>query len=228
MHGNVLRARSLDDMWNTDALFTSQPEATYVPVYAACLVHGEHYKYAKRSFHPHLATMLRSLHLHSIRVKSLDNPHEDIQPDMPMFAQLIVDGNILKQTETMAPDIAGEAWKLKFSCKIPTEALIFSVAILRKNQGTRLLGSLEIARGEALTHAEQRTPLCQQFAKVNADGPALEFRGILLVSESSTAEPIASNGTPPPIQSEPTGALRRPCNISKIPLKFHSIMLGFG
>jgi hypothetical protein len=88
---------------------------------------------------PHLdSTLSTRVHLHSgctvfvatiskltsgffspgICVKSFVNPHVDLPPDIPMFAQLIIDGNTVKQSETMTPENSGNSWKLKFDCKM--------------------------------------------------------------------------------------------------------------
>jgi hypothetical protein len=109
-----------------------------------------------------------------IRVKSLANPHDDLPPGMAIFAQLIGDGKILKQTETSTPEASGNSWKLKFDykmwvsghflqasliltlCHSPGKGLHFSVALLRKDKGIRLLGYIEIGRGEALRSGEEK------------------------------------------------------------------------
>ncbi|KAJ6459113.1 CHAT domain-containing protein [Mycena vitilis] len=129
----------------------------------------------------------RIIHIHSIRVNSLVHPHTDISSDMQMLAHLIIDGNIVKQSDTVMPEASGISWKLKFDCKIPSDALVFSLAVLRKNlpSGSRLLAHAEIARGEALTLGEQKKPLILQLIKVDPDGPSFEIRAGFSVSEST-------------------------------------------
>ncbi|KAJ7890443.1 hypothetical protein B0H13DRAFT_2665973 [Mycena leptocephala] len=163
---------------------------------------------AARDSHPkrtlHLVSLLpcseSSIFVVGIHVKSLINPHVDIPPEMPMFSQLIIDGNIVKQSETMMPEVSGNSWKLKFDCKIPVETTIFSLAVLHKHQGTRLLGHVEIARGEAVTYGEQKKPFTLQINNVNTDGPSLELQAAFSVSESSTAESSGFNRTETRIQ----------------------------
>jgi hypothetical protein len=53
-----------------------------------------------------------------IRVKSSVNPHADIPPAMEMFAHLIIDGDVVKKSETMTREASGNSWKLKFDYKL--------------------------------------------------------------------------------------------------------------
>jgi hypothetical protein len=53
-----------------------------------------------------------------ILVKSLVNPYDDIPPEMSMVTHLIIDDNIVKQSETMIPEACRNSWKLKFDCKM--------------------------------------------------------------------------------------------------------------
>jgi hypothetical protein len=53
-----------------------------------------------------------------IHIKSLVNPHVDILPEIPMFAQLIIDSNIVKQSEALMLETSGISWKLKFDYKM--------------------------------------------------------------------------------------------------------------
>ncbi|KAF8175497.1 CHAT domain-containing protein [Mycena galopus ATCC 62051] len=145
---------------------------------------------------------MSSMHLDNIHVKSLVNPHADISPDMPIFAQLILDGKIVKQSETITPEVSGDSWKLQFDYKMPPEALMFSVAILRRNLGTRLLGHAEIMKREALTSQQQKKPVILQLNNVNPDGPSLELRASFSVSGSQTEESSFS-GAEIPIQLGP-------------------------
>ncbi|KAJ7891741.1 hypothetical protein B0H13DRAFT_1887062 [Mycena leptocephala] len=70
----------------------------------------------------------------SIRVRSFTNPHPDIPPDVLVFAQLIVDGDIVWETEPMGPEQSGNSWKLKFDYEIPPEALTFRLTFCAKAQ----------------------------------------------------------------------------------------------
>jgi uncharacterized iron-regulated membrane protein len=95
---------------------------------------------------------------------------------------------------------------------------------LRSTQGTRLLGHVEIARGEALASIEQKKcmsynlqrPLAEnyylalalQLNKVNFDGPSLELKAGFSVSESNTESSVFS-GTRRPIQREPKSIYSR-------------------
>ncbi|KAJ7855435.1 hypothetical protein B0H13DRAFT_2673150 [Mycena leptocephala] len=63
----------------------------------------------KATFDPASKTMFRIVHIHSIRAKSSVNPHLDIPHAMQMFAHLITDGNIMKQSETMTPEASGNS-----------------------------------------------------------------------------------------------------------------------
>jgi hypothetical protein len=94
---------------------------------------------------------------------------------MQMLAQLIVDGTIVHQATPVDKEHAQDSstWKLKFDCDMfvsivnqivpqlifldsPPHASTFWIAILRKAQGTRLVGSIEIGQGEALSFGEKR------------------------------------------------------------------------
>ncbi|KAJ7233540.1 CHAT domain-containing protein [Mycena rebaudengoi] len=98
------------------------------------------------------------IQLHSIRVTSLTNPHADLPVDMKIFAQLIVGDQIFLQTLPAASEDNQMSWKLGFGGKIPPHAPTFSVTILRQSesQGTRLLGYVEIGRGEVLGSVESK------------------------------------------------------------------------
>ncbi|KAJ6546219.1 CHAT domain-containing protein [Mycena vulgaris] len=65
---------------------------------------------------------------------------------------------IVQQTTPMEEEHTQDSssWKLKFDCEIPPHAPTFTIAILRKAQGTRLVGSIEIGQGEALLSGEDR------------------------------------------------------------------------
>ncbi|KAF8135925.1 hypothetical protein K438DRAFT_2122014, partial [Mycena galopus ATCC 62051] len=128
------------------------------------------------------------INLHNIVIKSSSNPHDDLPSDMKMFAQLIVDGNILVQTVPAELAADQKSWKLTFDCKVPQQALSFSVAIMRhsSSQGIRLLGSIEIGRGEILTSVQQKSRFCLELMKVNPDGPSLTLTAGFSISDSST------------------------------------------
>ncbi|KAJ7213704.1 TPR-like protein [Mycena rebaudengoi] len=57
-----------------------------------------------------------------------------------------------------------------------------------KSRGTRLLGSAEVTRSEALASVEQQTPRCPELTKVNHDGPSLSFKVDFSLTESVTSE----------------------------------------
>ncbi|KAJ7865997.1 CHAT domain-containing protein [Mycena olivaceomarginata] len=121
-----------------------------------------------------MSELKKVIQLHSIRVTSLTNPHDDLPGDMKMFAQLIIEGNICLQTLSVAAGNDHMSWKLIFGCNIAPHAPTFSVAVLcqSETQGTRLLGYIEI--GEAIQ---------LELNKVNPDGPSLKFSGDFSVSE---------------------------------------------
>ncbi|KAF8137755.1 hypothetical protein K438DRAFT_1786401 [Mycena galopus ATCC 62051] len=65
------------------------------------------------------------------------------------------------------------------------QLITFMVAIMRKTQqGNRLLGSIEIAKDEALTAGEQQKPFHGGLARVNPDGPTLHLTMTFSISES--------------------------------------------
>ncbi|KAJ7277231.1 hypothetical protein C8J57DRAFT_1581528 [Mycena rebaudengoi] len=125
------------------------------------------------------------IQLHSIRVTSLTNPHADLPGDMKMFAQLIVEDNIFLQALPVASEDNQMSWKLGFGCKILPHASTFSVTILRESEteGTRLLGYVEIGRGEVLESVESKKSFQLKCNKVNPDGPSLNFNAGFSVSE---------------------------------------------
>ncbi|KAJ7466381.1 TPR-like protein [Mycena latifolia] len=122
-----------------------------------------------------------------IRIRSLTNPHDDLPADMQLFAQLIIDGNIFLQTVPVDSEASESSWKLDFGCNIPTYTPVFVVAILRHSQTvcTRLLGSVEIGRGEVLGLVEANRPFKIMLNKVNLDGPLLEVSAGFSFSEGS-------------------------------------------
>ncbi|KAF8160524.1 hypothetical protein K438DRAFT_1776360 [Mycena galopus ATCC 62051] len=124
--------------------------------------------------------------LHSIRITSLTNPHDDLPGDMEMFAQLIIEGNIFLQTLPVAQEDDQMSWKLGFGCNMihrpsrllsPPHAPTFSIAVLRQSEteGTRLIGYIEIGRGKALESVESSKSFQLQLNKVNPNGPSLNF-----------------------------------------------------
>ncbi|KAJ7435191.1 TPR-like protein [Mycena latifolia] len=132
-----------------------------------------------------MSELKRVIKLHSIRVTSLTNPHDDLPGDMKMFAHLIIGENIFLQTLPVASEHDQMSWKLGFGCNIPPHALVFSVAVLRQSEteGTRLVGYVEIGRGEVLESVESNRSFQLQFNKVNPDGPSLKFSAGFSVSE---------------------------------------------
>ncbi|KAJ7240985.1 hypothetical protein C8J57DRAFT_1562049, partial [Mycena rebaudengoi] len=125
------------------------------------------------------------IQLHSIRVTSLTSPHDDLPGDMKMFAQLIVEDHIFLQTLPVASEDNQMSWKLGFGCKIPPHAPTFSVTVLRQSEteGTRVLGYVEIGRGEVLESVESKKSFQFKCHKVNPDGPSLNFNAGFSVSE---------------------------------------------
>jgi hypothetical protein len=110
-----------------------------------------------------------------IRVTSPVNEHPDLPTDMQMFAQLVVDETIVQQTTLVDGGHTQDSstWTFKFDCDVcvsflsrTVPQLIFSdspaytptfwITIMRKAQGIRLVGSIEIAHGEALSSGERR------------------------------------------------------------------------
>ncbi|KAF7358269.1 hypothetical protein MVEN_00876000 [Mycena venus] len=130
--------------------------------------------------------------LHNIRVTSLTNPHDDLPGDTKMFAQLIIEENISLQTLPVASEQGQRSWKLGFGCNM------FSVAVLRQSVtgGTRLVGYVEIGRGEVLGSLKSNRPTLRlQLNKVNPDGPSLQFSAgfssiELPYQEASDLDPI--------------------------------------
>ncbi|KAJ7218802.1 CHAT domain-containing protein [Mycena rebaudengoi] len=125
------------------------------------------------------------IQLHSIRVTSLTNSHDDLPGDMKMFAQLIVQDNIFLQTLPVASEQDQTSWKLGFGCNIPLHVPTFSVTILRQSEteGTRLLGYVEIRWGEVLGSADSNRSFQLELHKVNSDGPSLRFNAAFSVTE---------------------------------------------
>ncbi|KAJ7481802.1 hypothetical protein FB451DRAFT_137500 [Mycena latifolia] len=121
--------------------------------------------------------MSKIIHLHSIHIRSLTNPHDDLPTDMQMFAQLIINENIIRQTVPVESEVSHSSWNLDFGCNIAPDTPVFLVAILRhsKTAGTRLLGSVEIERSEVLELVEANHPFKVTLNKVNLDGPLLEL-----------------------------------------------------
>jgi hypothetical protein len=143
---------------------------------------------------------------------------------MKMFAQLIINENIFWQTLPVTSEQDQRSWKLglNVTCefvvafahktfKIHGPSLLLSaphaptflVAVLRQSEteGTRLLGSIEIRRGEVLGPVESNRrskfiphglsiitedynlALQLELNKVNPDGPSLKFSAGFSVSE---------------------------------------------
>ncbi|KAJ7128031.1 hypothetical protein C8R44DRAFT_851211 [Mycena epipterygia] len=125
------------------------------------------------------------IHLHSICVTSLTNPHDDLPGDMKMFAQLIIEENIFLHVLPVASECNQMSWKLGFECNIPPHALTFSVTVLHQSEteGTRLVGYVEIRQSEVLALVESNRSFELQLSKVNANGPSLNFSAGFSVSK---------------------------------------------
>ncbi|KAJ7474997.1 CHAT domain-containing protein [Mycena latifolia] len=131
--------------------------------------------------------MSKIVHLHSIHVRSLTNPHSDLAADMQMSSQLIINGNIFLQTVPVDSEASKSSWKLDFGCHIP-DTPVFLVTILRHSNtaGTRLLGSVEIARADILELVEANHSFKVMLNKVNLDGPLFELSAGFSASDSSS------------------------------------------
>ncbi|KAJ7144251.1 TPR-like protein [Mycena epipterygia] len=127
------------------------------------------------------------IQLRNMRITSLNNPHDDLPGDMKMFSQLLIEGNIFLQTLPVASEHENKmSWKLDFGCNIPPHAPTFSVAVLYQSEtaGIRLLGYVDIGRGEVLGSADSNRCTFQlELNKVNPDGPSLKFSAGFSVSE---------------------------------------------
>ncbi|KAJ7500145.1 TPR-like protein [Mycena galericulata] len=131
------------------------------------------------------------IQLHSIRVTSLTNPHDDLPSDMKMSTQVIIEDFIFLQTLPVGSEHDHTSWKLVLGCNIPPHAPTFSVAVLRQSEteGTRLIGYVEIERNEVLESVESKRSFQLQLNKVNRDGPSLNFSAGFSVSELSYQGP---------------------------------------
>ncbi|KAJ7127713.1 hypothetical protein C8R44DRAFT_851098, partial [Mycena epipterygia] len=127
-----------------------------------------------------------------IRIQSSSDPHRDLPPGMQMFGQLIVDGTIVQQTLPVSSKGSPNSlsWKLRFDCSVPSHASTFLIAIMRKHKGNRLLGSIKISRGEALSAGEQQETFVNlPLVKVNLDGPLLHLSAAFSIPSSSPQPP---------------------------------------
>ncbi|KAJ7466022.1 TPR-like protein [Mycena latifolia] len=143
-----------------------------------------------------ITAMAETIRLQSIHIKSRTNPHDDLPVDMQMFAQLILEGNIFLQTVPMDSEESRNSWKLDVECNIPSHMPTFSVAILRqcKTGGKRLLGSVDIGKGEVIKAMESnQRGFHLELNKVNPDGPSLEFSGGFSVSDAATTAILRFN-----------------------------------
>ncbi|KAJ7440863.1 TPR-like protein [Mycena latifolia] len=124
-----------------------------------------------------------------ISVKSLTSPHDDLPADMQMFAQLIINEEIIRQNVPVELEVSHSSWNLDFECDIGPDTPVFLVAILRhsKTAGTRLLGSIEIERSEVLELVEANRSVKIMLNRVNSDGPLLELRVDFSASGNSSA-----------------------------------------
>ncbi|KAJ7508271.1 hypothetical protein B0H11DRAFT_2270663 [Mycena galericulata] len=125
---------------------------------------------------------------------TLTKPHADLQPDMSLFAQLIIDGNQVLQTIPAKRDELQDSWNLIFECNVPLRVLTFAIAIMRQSRyrGIRLLGFVEIQREDVLISTGE-SGLRRQLEKVNLDGASLDFLARFSLSETSTTTTEAFN-----------------------------------
>ncbi|KAJ7280556.1 hypothetical protein C8J57DRAFT_1563358 [Mycena rebaudengoi] len=117
------------------------------------------------------------IQLHSIRVTSLTNPHDDLPGDMKMSAQLIIDENIFLQTLPVASEHNEMSWKL--------------VAVLRhsETEGTWLVGYVEVGQDKIRGSVELNSFTFEvKLNKVNPDGPSFKFNAAFSVSELASPE----------------------------------------
>ncbi|KAJ7312280.1 CHAT domain-containing protein [Mycena albidolilacea] len=142
-----------------------------------------------------MSGLKKVIQLHSIRVTSSTNPHDDLPGGMKISAQLIIEDVIFLQTLPVASEHDEMNWKLVLGCTIPLHALTFSVAVLRQSEteGTRLVGYVEICRGEVLRSVEWNRSFQLQLSKVNPDGPSLEFSAGFSVFETPYQGPSGLN-----------------------------------
>ncbi|KAF7372930.1 hypothetical protein MSAN_00499700 [Mycena sanguinolenta] len=142
-----------------------------------------------------MSELKKVITLHSIRVTSITNPHNDLPGDMKMFAQLIMEDNIFGQTLPVESENNRMSWKLWFGYSMQPHVLTFSVTILRQSEteGKRLLGYIKLRRDEILGSvnsphrlegiAEDYNVAFQlELNKVNPDGPTLKFSARFSVS----------------------------------------------
>ncbi|KAJ7767931.1 CHAT domain-containing protein [Mycena maculata] len=134
--------------------------------------------------------MPETVHLHDILVNSLSGRHKDLPADMKMSVQLIVNGHIFLEAVPVDTEPSRNHWKLKIDCKIPQHALSVLIAVMRhsESEGIRLVGWIEVRRGQALISARENTPFHLEIVKVNQDGPSLELSAGFTVSKSFSAD----------------------------------------
>ncbi|KAJ7124221.1 CHAT domain-containing protein [Mycena epipterygia] len=127
--------------------------------------------------------MSKIIHVHDIRLESETDHHDDVPPDMKIFAQLIVDGTILWQTAPVLEE-SRNSWKLEFDCEVPIHTISFLIAIMRisETRGNRILGSIAIVKEDVLVSLEQKTDLSWPLTKVNPDGPCMRLSACFSVT----------------------------------------------
>ncbi|KAJ7609819.1 CHAT domain-containing protein [Roridomyces roridus] len=118
--------------------------------------------------------------MHSIRVTAPAPPgmHPDLPANMQMFAQLLVNGNIIQQTgavDTEEQSLEAVTWKMKFDCDLPVNIPNFQIAIIRKLGSVRILGSVSLTWDEAFSFGQVHKPYKMALTKVNNDGPSLNM-----------------------------------------------------
>ncbi|KAJ6461773.1 CHAT domain-containing protein [Mycena sanguinolenta] len=109
------------------------------------------------------------IQLHSIRITSLTNPHDDLPGDMKMFAQLIVEENIFVQTLPLASEHDQISWKLGFGCNMRDE----------------ILGSVDSPHRLRNINEDDNVAFRLELNKVNPDGPTLKLSARFSVSNFS-------------------------------------------
>ncbi|KAJ7189599.1 TPR-like protein [Mycena pura] len=108
---------------------------------------------------------------------------------MQMFSQFIINEKIILQAVPVNSEGDQNLWEMRVEYKIPVHIHTLLVAIMRhsKTQGTRLLGSIKLERGQLLASMKQKSSgFSLGLVKVNNDGPSLEFSARFSISKSPT------------------------------------------
>ncbi|KAJ6563049.1 TPR-like protein [Mycena vulgaris] len=129
----------------------------------------------------------KTIYLEDLQVECLSHPHQDLPSDTQIFAHLIVKKHIIFESIPVASEPLQASWKLKARWEVPQNAHMFSIAIIRcsETQGVRLLGSIKIKRKDALRSVQElQGSFHQEVAKINQDGPSLQLKAKISVSDA--------------------------------------------